>query len=75
VENIMFRIILSFLLTVFLFAGLISTASVMFASESNSDVEVTAQVTEKKDKSQTIKEIELETAYSNFHFTSGNALR
>jgi len=71
----MFRIILSFVLTTFLFVGLISTANVMFASTGNSDINVTAQLSEKKDIRKSIKEIEMETASSNYQFTGTNSLR
>lgn len=71
----MFRVMLSFVLTVFLFVGLISTASVIFASNSNSEIKVDAQVFEKKDAGLSIKEIEMETATSNYSFTVQNSLR
>lgn len=71
----MLRVLLSFILTAFLFVGLISTANVMFASTKSPDVTVVAQVSEKKDKRQTIKEIEMESASSNYYFTSSNSLR
>lgn len=68
----MFRILLSFVLATFLFVGLISTASVMFASSPNNDITVVAQVSEKKDTRQSIKEIEMETSLANYHFTASN---
>lgn len=71
----MFRVLLSFVLTAFLFVGLISTANVMFASTNTDEITVVAQVSEKKDKGQTVKEIEMETASSNYHFTASNTLR
>lgn len=71
----MFRVILSFVLTLFLFAGIIGTANIMFEPSSSNDVFITAQVSEKKDNRLSIKEIEAETAANNFRFTSVNALR
>jgi len=71
----MFRVILSFVLTVFLFASLIGTANFMFKSENVNTTNVIAQVSEKKDTRLSIKEIESVTASSNFQFTSVNALR
>jgi hypothetical protein len=72
---IIFRIIISFVLTVFLFVGIISTASVMFISGYQNDVTVIARVSEKVDTKKTIKEIEVETALSNYYFTAANSLR
>jgi hypothetical protein len=71
----MFRVLLSFLLTAFLFMGIISTTSIMFASNASDGRIVTAQVSEKKDSRQSIKEIEVVTSASNYHFTSVNVLR
>lgn len=71
----MFRIILSFVLTLFLFAGLIGTANFMFNSTKLIDNDMIAQVSEKKDTRLSIKEIESVTASDNYRFTSVNALR
>ena len=71
----MFRIIILFILTIFLFAGLAGTANVLF-SDTNADTEnVIAQVSEKKDTRLSIKEIESITAANNYSFTQFNALR
>ena len=71
----MFRIILSFILIVFLYAGLIGTANVLFKSPKTSDQMVIAQISERKDKRLSIKEIETITSANNYPFTSANALR
>lgn len=71
----MFRILISFILTVFLFAGIIGTANYMFNSTNLSDQNVIAQISEKKDTRLSIKEIEFITSSTNFSFTSVNALR
>lgn len=71
----MFRMILSFILIVFLFAGLIGTANVFFKTFKSSDQNVIAQLSERKDKRLSIKEIESITSTGNYHFTSANALR
>ncbi len=71
----MFRVIISFLLTLFLFAGLIGISKFMFSTSTAYDQNVIAQVSEKKDTRLSIKEIESITASSNFRFTSVNALR
>ncbi len=71
----MFRIIITFILTIFLFAGLAGTANVLFSSSNSSDQNVIAQVYEKKDTRLSIKEIESITATSNYNFTQFNALR
>ena len=74
-SDAMFRVILSFVLTVFLFASLIGTANYMFKSENVDTQNIIAQVSEKKDTRLSIKEIESVTASDNFRFTSVNALR
>ena len=74
-SSAMFRILLSFVLTVFLFAGLIGTASVLINHSNLKAQNVIAQVSEKKDTRLSIKEIESITASDNFRFTSENALR
>lgn len=71
----MFRILISFVLTAFLFAGLIGTANVLINHSDLKTQNVIAQISEKKDTRLSIKEIESMTASSNFRFTSVNALR
>jgi len=71
----MFRMILSFILIVFLFAGLIGTANVLFKTSKSSSQNVIAQLSERKDKRLSIKEIESITSANNYPFTSANALR
>ena len=71
----MFRILLSFVLTVFLFAGLIGTASVLINHSDLKAQNVIAQISEKKDTRLSIKEIESITASDNFRFTAENVLR
>ena len=71
----MFRMILSFILIVFLFSGLIGTANFFFKTSRVSDQNVLAQLSERKDKRLSIKEIESITSTGNYHFTSANALR
>jgi hypothetical protein len=71
----MFRIIICFVLIVFLFAGLIGTANFMFNSQKLNDMNIIAQVSEKTDSRLSIKEIEILTSSRNFYFTSANALR
>ncbi len=71
----MFRVILSFVLTIFLFAGILGTASVMFETTDNNNKNVTALISEKKDKRLSIKEIESVTAEDNYRFTYAGALK
>ena len=71
----MFRMILSFVLIVFLFGGLIGTANFFFKTSRASDQNVIAQLSERKDKRLSIKEIETITSINNYSFTSANALR
>jgi len=71
----MFRVILSFILTGFLFFGLIGTANVFFKTTNSGDQKIIAQLSEKKESKLSIKEIESFTALNNFHFTSANSLK
>jgi ABC-type glycerol-3-phosphate transport system permease component len=75
-SDAMFRILISFVLTVFLFLGIIGTAKYMFSSVKANDQIVLAQVSEKVDSRLSIKEIEFITSSDNYRFTSVNdALR
>lgn len=71
----MFRIIISLVLIMFLFGGIIGTANILFQSKPKSDISITAEMYVKDDSRLTIKEIEAITAANNFHFTSDNSLR
>jgi hypothetical protein len=71
----MFRILAPFIITVFLFLGIVATANLLLTSENYNDINVVAQISEKKDPRLTIKEIESVTSSNNYHFTSSNALR
>ena len=71
----MFRVILSFLLILFLFVGLIGTTDVLFQTNNSGDQKVIAQLSEKKNNKLSIKEIESLTASNNFYFTSANSLK
>ena len=71
----MIRIILSFILILFLFGGLIGTANVLFNTTKLNDQKVIAQLSAKKDYRLSIKEIETITASGNLYFTSANALK
>jgi hypothetical protein len=71
----MFRILISFVLTLFLFIGIIGTARYMFSSVEANDQFVIAQISEKIDSRLSIKEIEFITASDNLKFTKENALR
>ena len=63
------------MLTMFLFAGLIGTAKVLFRPTDSGNKKVSALLSEKKDNKLSIKEIESLTASSNFYFTSVNLLK
>lgn len=71
----MFRVIICFVLIVFLFAGIIGTANLMFDTQKVNDLNIIAQVSEKIDSRLSIKEIENLTSSNNFYFTASNALR
>mgnify|MGYP001228355216 FL=1 len=71
----MFRIIISFVLIIFLFSGILGTATILFKSKTQTDSTITASMYVKEDPRLTIKEIEAITAANNYRFTSANALR
>jgi len=71
----MFRIIISFILIVFLFAGIIGTANLLFKPKPPSDITITADMYVKDDNKLSIKEIEEISAANNYYFTSVNLLK
>lgn len=71
----MLRVISSFGLTIFLFATLLGTANILFASQNSDEQNVSAKVSEKIDSRLSIKEIEVISADNNYYFTAENALR
>ncbi len=71
----MFRVILSFVLTLFLFVGIIGTASFIFSGNRNSEQNLVVQNTDKSFERISIREIETISATNNLRFTSKNALR
>jgi hypothetical protein len=73
--NAMLRVLLSLLLTIFLFTSIIGTTNSLFQSQNSNEVNVIAQVSEKKDSKLSIKEIETVTSSNNLPFTYANSLR
>lgn len=71
----MFRIILLFLLTIFLFLSILGTADVLFSTRGKAGINLIAQSSETAVKKLTIKQIETISAVNNLHFTYNNALR
>lgn len=71
----MFRVIISFVLTLFLFVGIIGTASFIFSGKRNSEQNLVLQSTDKSFERISIREIETISATNNLRFTSKNALR
>ncbi len=71
----MFRIIISFILIVFLFGGIIGTAKLLLQPKPLSNVTITADMYIKEDNKLSIKEIEEITSANNYHFTSVNLLK
>lgn len=71
----MFRILLSFVLTLFLFVGIISTASLIFSGDSGTEQNLVINQIERGTERISIREIETLSASNNFSFTSKNALK
>lgn len=71
----MIRILISVILTAFLFIGILSTANLLLESKNESEVKLIAQTFEKNLERSSIREIETITADNNYSFTSKNALR
>ncbi len=71
----MIRILISVILTAFLFIGILSTANLLLESNNESEVKLIAQTFEKNLERSSIREIETITADNNYSFTSKNALR
>lgn len=71
----MFKVILSFVLTVFLFVGIIGTALLFISDAIGSDRNsVTVSMDNYSDRI-SIREIEVISAANNLRFTSKNSLR
>ena len=71
----MLRVLLSLLLTIFLFTSILATGNSLFRSQNTNEVNVIAQVAEKKDSKLSMKEIEAITSSNNLAFTYPNSLR
>lgn len=71
----MIRILISVILTTFLFIGILSTANLLLESKNESEVKLIAQIFENNLERSSIRKIESITADNNYSFTSKNALR
>ncbi|MFZ2322922.1 MAG: hypothetical protein WAV89_04400 [Ignavibacteriaceae bacterium] len=71
----MFRILASFILTSFLFIGILSTADLLLNTDSDNEKTLTVQISKDETVRDSIKEIEKITANNNYSFTSKNSLR
>lgn len=71
----MFRILASFILTSFLFIGILSTADLLLNPDSDNEKTLTVQISKDETVRDSIKEIEKITANNNYSFTSKNSLR
>lgn len=71
----MFRILLSFILTLFLFIGILSTANYFLSSDFISKQEISLQTVKTENERLTIKQIDRVTAKENFYFTSKNSVK
>jgi len=71
----MIRILISVILTAFLFIGILSTANLLLESKNKSEVKLITQTFEKNLERSSIREIETITSNNNYPFTSKNALR
>ncbi|HQF42167.1 MAG TPA: hypothetical protein PK073_04565 [Ignavibacteriaceae bacterium] len=71
----MFRIIISIVLIIFLFGGIIGTATQYLKPKPPSNIIITADMYIKKDSRLSIKEIEKLTAEENYIFTYSNSLK
>ena len=71
----MFRILASFILTSFLFIGILGTADLLLNPDNESEKTLTVQISKDETVRDSIKEIEKITANNNYSFTSKNSLR
>jgi hypothetical protein len=71
----MFRVLLSFILTAFLFVGILSTANYFLSSETKTPQVISVTTYNVEFQRITIKQIDQLTADYNFPFTSKNSLR
>jgi hypothetical protein len=70
-----FRIILLFVLTGFLFLSILGTADILFSNNGKEGTNLIAQSSETSVKKLTIKQIETISAINNLYFTYNNALK
>lgn len=71
----MFRILITFLVTAFLFVGILSTADSIYKSDSKNTKEITAKVYIVEQTRPSMKDIDRITADNNYYFTSKNSIR
>ena len=71
----MFRVLLSFILTAFLFIGIFSTANYFVSTETKASKVISVTTSNVEFQRITIKQIDQLTADYNFSFTSKNSLR
>lgn len=71
----MFRILITFIITAFLFIGILSTADSIYKSDLKNTKELSVQVKMIEPTRPSIKEIDRITADNNYYFTSENSLR
>lgn len=71
----MFRILITFIITAFLFIGILSTADSIYKSDLKNTKELSVQVKMIEPTRPSIKEIDRITADNNYYFTSKNSLR
>jgi hypothetical protein len=71
----MFRILSSFILTAFLFIGILSIANLLLNSDYERNQSLFVKISEVETARVSIKEIEKVTANDNYYFTSKNSLR
>ncbi len=71
----MFRILLTFAITAFLFIGILSTADSIYKSDLKNTRELNVKVNIIEQTRPSIKEIDRITADNNYSFTSKNSLR
>lgn len=71
----MIRVLTSFLLTAFLFVGIMSTANLLLDFNKTSSKALSVNVVNVESNRITIKEIEKKSAKNNFYFTSKNSVK
>ncbi len=71
----MIRILITFIITAFLFVGILTTANTIYKSDLKNTREINVKINIVEQTRPSIKDIDRITANNNYYFTSKNSIR